>query len=244
MEHVDLTKIYDANAEAFAKAESFAAFIEAADLKTAFREHLTKYAGGWADISFLTHKHHGFVAKPLAMPAAKSFADIFAAVDLKPWPYNPTEKEGFVSATRADKVAFFGHLYAEHYIKTRADGRFFCFGVRKQQHFSTYALHKREVVQIAESSLVTMDRGFSYEIVKRSDNRLLVLIKDGHHIGSRWLALLPEGETLMSLYSDHERGEIQAAWDRDNEVHSLVKDDVIDFERAAALGVAIVKDKY
>lgn len=250
MEHTDLIKLYDKHTEAFAVSSTFADFIAAAPLETRMADYLPRYVGGWADRSFLTHKVHGFVARPLAMPTATTWGDLFTAVEYIDYrtQANPASRESglcYVGGIRARNQSYSGHVAGSLYIKVRKDQTFFCHGIKgKIRDISMYARPRAEVVDVVDRDMIS-DRWFSIELIERDNGSVLVVARDGHHIGSRWLTLINGGEhNLMDMVDEVTRKEISDWQAYEASVKSLVSGDTVDFEGATRLGVEIVTDRY
>lgn len=260
MEHVDYTKLYDKHAAEFAAAADFAEFIRAIAVSDNERAFYLKYAGGWADRSFLTHKTHGFVGRPLAMPTVTTWSGLFEKVELLPYleggrtyyERHDTEQKNrlFISgATRSKGLVHFGEMSAPLYIKTRKDGRFFCFGVRSRGRYTCSYATPTKSLRLALFNNLISDRWFSVEIVERNDGKILITGKDGHYIGSIWLALLDRetaGPSPIEMLPETDQQQIRDYRAYQESVYSCVDQaaETVDFEKAAALNIEIVKDRF
>jgi hypothetical protein len=186
-----------------------------------------------------------WTAKPILFPDARTFHDIFSEARLaEGMPrINPDDDTcwRYVCATSARRAAPIGHMGGKHYLRTRKDGSFSCFGRAGARFMSPHARPLPGVVRKAEESMISA--AGSFEVIDRTDG-VLITLRDNNGIGTRWIALLDPGESLIPLMSQAD----QDAWAhhlaREADVRSIVDGGTVNTGRAEAFGVEIRVDEY
>jgi hypothetical protein len=219
---MDIGQLFDATerfSAEFAAADTFADFAAALDaskpgIARVIQYQADKYPDNWTR-TYRTFKAHGFVAKELLLPEARTVRDIFADVSLYEYQTggrtraeNPYVRAGaaFISTSRARDFAYFGHLGADYSLR---DG--YAKHIKGGTYWLTGAVPTQAVVSAYGSPTGADEWDIStFEVIRWEDGRQLVTVNCHNGFGTRWLAVLDAGETALSMLDDHERGEIEA----------------------------------
>lgn len=187
-----------------------------------------------------TDERGRWTARPILFPDARTFRDLFSEArfathmptidleDLTCWRY--------VTGTRANIAAPHWHRTKRRYIKTRG-GKFWTHAIEAAGFMSCNVRPLPGIVARAEETLIS--RAGSFEVIQRSDG-VLVALSDNHGIGSRWIALLDNGESLLSLMSADDQAAYEAARLWKQQAQSCVDGEAVDSAKAAAFGVEVI----
>lgn len=181
-----------------------------------------------------------WTACPILFPEARTVRDLFSearfATGMPTRDPNDKTSWRYVSGTSADVAAPHWHRTNRRYIKTR-DGKFWCHGIGTAEFMSCNVRPLPGIIAEAERHLISS--AGSFEFIQRSDG-LLVTLRDSHGIGSRWLALLDNGESLLPLMPTEDQAAYESArlWERQAE--SCVDGETVDAERAAQFNVQVI----
>lgn len=211
MDTQDFNDMFTKDLQAFNSAKTLKGFIRHACIKPKFKEHLRKYCDGWAERYFQTCKSHGLARaphSPLAMPHAKTVADVFSACALLP---NGSKKGTFISGHRGGGFAFSGHIggkYSHTYRAGDPEPHLRLSGTT----FEVTRVTLTDKAKNALSSTMTFyDWTWGLEAVRWEDGRTLLVARYDQIIGGTWLAVLDAGETLEGLYSEKDAARIHAS---------------------------------
>lgn len=179
-------------------------------------------------------------AKPIIFPEARRFCDLFSearfATGMPPIDHEDPTCWRYVMGTSGGIAAPHWHRTSRRYIKTRG-GKFWCHGIGVSDFMSCNVRPLPGIIAKAEESLFS--RAGSFEMIQCSDG-VLVTLRDSHGIGARWLALLDNGESLLSLMSaaDHAAFEAARLWETQARACVDAEGDV-DHEKAARFGIGL-----
>lgn len=193
---------------------------------------LERHSDTWLKRLYATFKAHGFVSRALALPHARKVSDVFSDVSL----YDQSSGNGayrgqsdceragarFISTSRAPGFAYFDSIGADYSWSPNWIAR----GERLRQrsggkNMLTGCKPSRALVDVM-GPLGTGDFHISsFDAVRWSDGRILIVANRYCGIGSEWVAILDPGETAISMLSEWERGEIEAEQERQNAAWSM-----------------------
>ncbi len=181
-----------------------------------------------------------WTARPILFPEARTVRDLFSearfATGMPTINRNDPTSWRYVSGTIANVAAPHWNRTNRRYIKTR-DGKFWCHGIGVAEFMSCNVRPLPGIIAKAEETLIS--NAGSFEIVQRSDG-LLVTLRDSHGIGSRWLALLDNGESLLTLMSVEDSAEYEAARLWEQQAKSCVDGETVDVKRAAQFNIKVI----
>lgn len=184
-----------------------------------------------------------FTACPILFPDARTFRDLFSearfAVGMPGIDPQDATCWRYVTGTSANAAAPHWNRTKRRYIKTRG-GKFWCHGTGASDFMSCWARPLPGIVAEAEKHLI--GRAGSLEVIQRGDG-VLVTLRDCHGIGSRWLALLDAGESLLSLMSADDQSAYEAARRWEQRAQSCVDGDDVDRAKAESFGIPVVEGK-
>jgi hypothetical protein len=213
----------------------------------------------WAQAAFEQVKLHGIaLAQTLELPKIRKIRDLFDSMRLEGYNSNrtpdgygkpyPNGGGQFISGRgeftnyAPHAIAPFFYPNATRYIRTRADGSYFCQGLRADtSQLLTVGLLRKEFYDIAGPQ-----SGGSFEFIRHENGKLLVIRRSDDSIFSSWVAYLDAGETPFSMLSDADKAAYLAAKNRADVVASCVdvESGTVDFAKAALHDVPIIRDKY
>jgi hypothetical protein len=174
--------------------------------------------------------------KPVIFPEARRVADIFAAAKLANGMPPADSDFRYVSGTRGG--AFCGHMGGETYIVVRkGTNELFCLGGTSNVFTSTWGQPVAGIVDSVSSRMIS-EMG-SMETVERTDGRLLVLARDVHQIGQRYVALLDAGENLESLFNESDMQRMADYRAKKATVASCINEQRVNLEMAERLGIRV-----
>lgn len=184
-----------------------------------------------------------WTACPILFPEARTFRDLFSEARFATgMPGIDTDDPTcwrYVTGTSGNIAAPHWHKTKRRYIKTR-NGKFWCHGIGAADFMSCWVRPLPGVIPAAESHLI--GRAGSLEVIQRGDG-VLVTLRDCHGIGARWLALLDNGESLLSLMSIEDHAAFEAARLWESQAASCVIGDTVDTDRAAQFGISVIEGR-
>jgi hypothetical protein len=184
-----------------------------------------------------------WTACPILFPDARTFRDLFSEARFATGmptidPQDPTCWR-YVTGTRANVAAPHWHRTKRRYIKTR-DGKFWCHGIGVADFMSCNVRPLPGIVAKVEETLIS--RAGSFEIIQHSGG-VLVTLRDNHGIGSRWLALLDAGESLLSLMSTEDHAAYATARLWEQQAQSCVDGETVGRTKAESFGIPVIEGK-
>lgn len=187
---------------------------------------LRDYVGGWCDNLYLTDKAFGIgtLAKHLAMPPARTMADLFEAARLKPATRGNVTLPDWCYAGSSRGDAFpSAHVGGKRGIRDFGDGS--VVRTRSGAVWTHTEVKPRREVREAWAAIygrghawpggrsseayapnVSASEAFdlcSFEAVTRDDG-VLIIAKGGRGFGDMWIAMLRPGETIRGLLPAHD----------------------------------------
>lgn len=240
-----IAKVYDKAGTAARNAATYTEFATATD------DPLLKFwdekapGSDYNNRAFRTIKSHGWCAKALALPEARTFSDIFTDVKLSSQPglqrNDPRCGRDYGPYSCSAKLYLSG-LDADRYICANKHGEFRHFGQKAGKHWVPHVWWNPEVFKAVRDSMLWP--AGSCEIIQRTDGQQLVLIRDFESIGSRWVALLDGNQNIEDMLDAEDTARVARHRKQQDDLASCVDGKTIDTERAAALGFDIRRDKY
>lgn len=202
--------LYD-NATTALNSDSWESFIDAVGTPAA--RLFKKYV--WLPAYYESMKAHNgrYFSKPLAMPGARKFSDLFESAELRASNHNhePLERGPFyfVGGSRAGRAAPAGHYGGFRYVvEFTSDGSAHCGLGGASVWCSSFAKPRADVFKGLGNLGGLIDGLSSFDVV-RNDDGFLVTARDRHSIGSLWVALLPLSESLFDMFNDKDRALVE-----------------------------------
>lgn len=184
-----------------------------------------------------------WTARPILFPEARTTRDLFSearfAIGAPPIDAKDETSWRYVTGLHAEVAAPHWRRTKRRYIKTR-NGKFWCHGIGAADFLSCIVRPLPGVIAETEKHLIS--RAGSFELIQRSDG-LLVTLRDNLGIGSRWLALLDNGESLLPLMPTEDQAAYEAARLWEQQAHSCVDGDTVDRDRAAQFNIQVIEGR-
>jgi len=191
----DAYALFRKHNDAFKVSDNFTTFIQLAGLN-----HLDNYIGGWIEAAFNTFKAGKETYRPLLMPNASKFSDLFTAAY-----FLPTDQKDKPEGVKflGGNAGLCGHMGGTRGWSERSPDTRSHYGCK---FYGTYVLPIEKINH----------KNTSFEAIRRTDG-ILIIIRSTHYVGEDWVALLDPDANIEEMFDEETRAflakERQAALD-------------------------------